>query len=155
MTTEETRLPTRPQPAVPGPTRGDRLNAAAMALGLVAGMGGYWAWFATSGARTSDDPGWVQFEKAFPLADAYLSVVAAAAARQMWRGEPSAVGLGIAAGSATTFLGLMDVLYNVEHGRYSDRSADMALETAANVAALTLGPITMVRMWRARHRLLA
>jgi hypothetical protein len=31
----------------------------------------------------------------------------------------------------------------------------MALETAVNVAALTLGPTTMLRMWRARHRLLA
>lgn len=65
------------------------------------------------------------------------------------------MGPGIAAGSATTFLGLMDVLYNVENGRYSDRSADVALETAVNVAAMTLGPITMVRMWRVRHRLLA
>ena len=71
----------------------------------------------------------------------------------MWRGEPSAVGLDIA-GSATTFLGLVDVLYNLEQGKYRDRSADMAMETAVNVAALTLGPITMARMWRARHRLL-
>ncbi len=118
-------------------------------------MGGYWAWFVTTGARTSEDKGWVEFEKAFPLADAYLSVVAAAAARQMWQGKPSAVGLGIAAGSAVTFLGLMDVLYNLEDGKYHDRSPDMALETAVNVAALTLGPTTMLRMWRARHRLLA
>ncbi len=146
---------THHQPGTPLPTRGDRLNAAIGLGGLVAGMGGYWAWFVTSGARASDDQGWVEFEKAFPLADAYLSVVAAAAARQMWRGKPSAVGLGIAAGSATTFLGLMDVLYNLQHGRYSERSPDMALETAVNVAALTLGPITMMRMWRARHRLLA
>lgn len=150
--TTHAATPATPQP---GPTRGDRLNAAAIAVGLVAGMGGYWAWFVTSGARTSEDQGWVEFEKSFPLADAYLSVVAAAAARQMWQGKPSAVGLGIAAGSAVTFLGLMDVLYNLEHGKYHDRSPDMALETAVNVAALTLGPTTMLRMWRARHRLLA
>ena len=77
MSPEETRTPTHSQPGVPRPTRDDRLNAAAVELGLVAGMGGYWAWFATSGARTSDDPGWVQFEKAFPLAGVYLSVMAA------------------------------------------------------------------------------
>ena len=154
MTTGTGRPPPRPGPAAHAPTRGDRVNAAAIALGLVAGMGGYWAWFVTSGARSADDEGWVEFEKAFPLADAYLSVVGAAAARQMWQGKPSAVGLGIAAGSATTFLGLMDLLYNLEHGKYSDRSPDMALETAVNVAALTLGPLTMIRMWRARHRLL-
>lgn len=154
--TSQVRMPvTHHRPGTPLPTRGDRWNAAAIALGLVAGMGGFWAWFGASGARTSVDQDWVEFEKAFPLADAYLSVVAAAAARQMWRGRPSAVGLGIAGGSATTFLGLMDVLYNLEHGKYRDRSPDMALETAVNVAALTLGPITMMRMWRARHRLLA
>jgi hypothetical protein len=73
----------------------------------------------------------------------------------MWRGRPSAVGLGIAAGSASTFLGLMDVLYNLEHGKHGERSADMALETAFNVASLTLGPVTRTPMWRARHRLLS
>jgi len=155
MTTAQGTASVQPHPPAGRPTRGDRLNAAAIGLGLVAGMGGYWTWLATSGLRTSDDDSWVDFEKTFPLADAYLAVVAAAAARHMWRGTPPAVGLGIAAGSASTFLGLMDVLYNLEHGKYADRSADAALEAAVNVASLTLGPITMMRMWRARHRLLA
>ena len=83
-----------------------------------------------------------------------MAAVGLAAAIHMWRGKPSAVGLGIAAGSASTFLGLMDVLHNLEHGKYGEPSADMALETAFNVASLTLGPVTMMRMWRARHRLL-
>ena len=51
MTTHAAKPTTRQ----PGQTRGDRLNAAAIAVGLVAGMGGYWAWLVTSGARSSED----------------------------------------------------------------------------------------------------
>jgi hypothetical protein len=134
-------------------TTGDRVNAVALGLGGAA-MIGYWVSFFTNGAvRTSDDRAWLDFEKSFVLADSYLAAVGLAAAPQMWRGRPPAVGLGIAAGSATTFLGLMDLLYNIQHGLYSDRSSEMKLETALNVASLVLGPLTMVRMWRARHRL--
>ena len=132
---------------------GDRMHAAA--LGVAVGINvGYWVGFFTGeSVRTTDDPAWLDFEKALVLADGYMDVVGLAAAVQLWRGRPSAVALGIAAGSAVTFLGLMDVLYNLQHGKYADRSSAMALEAAVNVISLTLGPFTMVRLWQARHRL--
>lgn len=135
-------------------TTADRLNAAANAASIGV-MIGYWvAFFTRDSVRTSDDPGWEDFERAFPLADAYLAAVGLAASRAMWRGQPAAVGLGIAGGSASVFVGLMDILYNVQHGKYAERSPQMALEVFFNVAAPGLGALTMVRMWRARHRLL-
>lgn len=136
-----------------GPTPGDRINAVANALATSA-MIGYWvAFFASDSVRTSEDPCWEDFERAFPLADAYLVVVSLSASHQMWHGRPAAVGLGIAGGSAAVFVGLMDILYNLQHGKYADRSPAMALEVFFNVASPTLGAISMVRMWRARHRL--
>ena len=153
MTTRGSVTTTRPGSAAPANVA-DRVNAAvnAASIGI---MLGYWvAFFSSDSVRTSDDPCWEDFERSFPLADAYLATVGLAASRAMWRGQPSAVGLGIAGGSASVFVGLMDILYNAEHGKYADRSPQMALEVFFNVAGPGLGALTMVRMWRARHRLL-
>ena len=132
---------------------GDRVHAALMllaALGTVA----YWtAWFTTGAVRTADDAAYVAFENAFPLADGYMSACYVVAAVLLLRGRASAVPVGIAAGSAMVFLGLMDTLFNLEHGKYTTMTGEMAVETAINVACLTFGPATIVRLWRARGRL--
>ena len=132
---------------------GDRVHAALMllaALGTVA----YWtAWFTTGTVRTADDAAYVAFENAFPLADGYMTLCYVVAAVHLLRGRASAVPVGIAAGSAMVFLGLMDTLFNLEHGKYADPSAPMAVETAINVVCLAFGPWSMVRLWRARERL--
>jgi hypothetical protein len=132
---------------------GDRVHAALMflaALGTVA----YWtAWFTTGAVRTADDAAYVAFENAFPLADGYMTVCWVVAAVLLLRGRATAVPVGIAAGSAMVFLGLMDTLFNLEHGKYTTMTGEMAVETAINVACLTFGPATTVRLWRARGRL--
>jgi hypothetical protein len=132
---------------------GDRVHAALMllaALGTVA----YWtAYFAAGAVQTSDDPAYVAFENAFPLADGYMTACYVVAAVLLLRARATAVPAGIAAGSAMVFLGLMDTLFNLEHGKYAAMTPEMAVETAINVGCLTLGPATMVRLWRARRRL--
>lgn len=116
--------------------------------------GGYWAEFFTSGrVRTSADRAYVDFERAFLLADAYMAISYLAAARRLSQGRPEAVGIGVAAGSAMTFLGLMDLAYNLQQGKFADRSPEMMLETGIVVSSLILGPVTMMRLWRARRRL--
>lgn len=118
--------------------------------------GAYWAEFFTSGrVRTSDDRAYVDFERAFLLADAYMAATYLAAARKLSQGRPEAVGIGVAAGSAMTFLGLMDLAYNLQQGKFAERTPEMMLEAGIVVASLVLGPVTMVRLWRARHRLAA
>lgn len=114
----------------------------------------YWIEFFTSGrVRTSDDQGYVDFERAFVLADAYMAALLLFAARRLSEGRPEAVGAGIAAGSAATFLGLMDLLYDLQHRKFADRTPEMAVEGLIVALALTLGPFTMLRVWRSRHRL--
>ena len=121
-----------------------------VALGTIA----YWvAYFDFGAVQTSSDPGYVAFENAFPLADAYLAAAYLVAAHLLVRGRAAAVPVGIAAGSAMVFLGLMDSLYNLEHAQYAARTPEMAIETAINVVCLVFGPWTMVRLWRARRRL--
>ncbi len=107
----------------------DRLHAALLAYSGLAGIG-YWVqWFADESARTSDDPAYLEHNRSFVLADAYLAGAALLAARQLWKGHPSAVPLGVATGSAMTFLGLLDLLYDLQHGTFSDRSSAARLET--------------------------
>jgi len=132
---------------------GDRVHAALMlvvALGTVA----YWtAYFVAGAVQTSADPAYLAFENAFPLADGYMAACWVVAAMLLIRGRITAVPVGIAAGSAMVFLGLMDTLFNLEHGKYADMTAEMAVETAINGVCLGFGPVTMARLWRARRRL--
>ncbi|MDV3296835.1 MAG: hypothetical protein LOY01_13655 [Brachybacterium paraconglomeratum] len=115
---------------------------------------GYWVDYFTRGSvRSSDDPAYVAFENSFPLADGYLALCLAGGARALRRQRPTAVAWGIAAGSAMVYLAAMDTLYNLENGKYADRTPEMAVEAAINVATWTLGPFLMRRSWRARARL--
>jgi hypothetical protein len=114
----------------------------------------YWVEFFSSGrVRTSEDQAYVDFERAFPLADAYMAAAFLAGAELLRRGRPAAVPVGIAAGSAMVFLGAMDTLYNLQHGKYRSMTPEMAVEALINVASFTFGPFTMYRLWKARGRL--
>lgn len=114
----------------------------------------YWIEFFTSGqVRTSEDEAYVDFERAFVLADAYMAAALLVGAHRLSRGRPDAVGVGIAAGSAMTFLGAMDLLYDLQHRVFAERTPATALEGLVVASCLAFGPFTMLRMWRSRHRL--
>jgi hypothetical protein len=139
-----------PRAAVPA---SDRLTAAVMDLAALVTVG-YWADYFTKGrVRSSGDPAYVAFENAFPLADGYLALCLAAGARALRRQHPAAVPWGIAAGSAMVYLAAMDTLFNLENGKYADRSPEMAVEAVINAATWTLGPWLIRRSWRSRTRL--
>lgn len=132
---------------------GDRIHAFVM-KGVAVAVAAYWAEFFTAGkVRTSDDRTYLDFERAFPLADAYMAAAYVAAGLLLSRQRPEAVPVGIAAGSAMVFLGSMDLLYDIEHRKFSERTPDMGIETMLVAFSLAFGPLTMIRMWRARHRL--
>lgn len=141
--------------ARPGAPRSDQFTAGVMdgaALVTVA----YWVEYFTKGrVRSSDDPAYLAFENAFPLADGYLALCLAAGARALRRQRPSAVAWGVAAGSAMVYLAAMDTLYNLQNGKYSQRTPEMAVEATINAVTWTLGPYLMRRAWRARKRLAA
>ncbi len=134
-------------------TRADRVHAVSMllaALGTVA----YWtAYFAAGAVQTAADPVYVGFENAFPLADGYMAAYFVVAAALLLRGRAAAIPAGITAGGAMIFLGAMDTLFNLEHGKYAAMTPEMAVEAIINVVCLVFGPLTILRLWRARRRL--
>lgn len=132
---------------------GDRIHAGLMDVVALATVG-YWVdYFSGGNVKSGDDPAYVAFENAFPLADGYMAACFLVAARQLRRRKPAAVAWGIAAGSAMVFLGAMDTLYNLQHGKYRKRTPEMALEATINLVSWTFGPFTMRRLWRSRSRL--
>lgn len=132
----------------------DRVHAFLM-TGFAVATVAFWVEFFTTGkVRTSEEEAYVDFQRAFPLADAYMAGALLLAARNLRRQRPEAVPTGIAAGSASVFLGGMDLLYNLQHHKFADRTPEMALETFIVAFSLVFGPVTMVRLWRARHRLM-
>jgi len=112
----------------------------------------YWIEFFTTGSiQASADHCYLVFESAFPAADCWAATAAIVAGIGLWRRRSFAVLFGVAAGSAYVFLGLMDVLYNLEHGMYAVHTAEMSAEVVINVVCLTLGPAAMVWSWRWRR----
>ena len=112
----------------------------------------YWLVFFTSGAlQTSHDAVYLGFERAFPAADAWLVIASIACAEGLRRRHSWAVLYGIAAGSAFIYLGLMDALYNLEHGMYAGLTSAMVAEGVINVMCFATGPFLMWYVWRHRR----
>ena len=134
-----------------------RTRARTLALILLIGaIGGslYWILFFTSGAvQASEHRCYLVFERAFPAADAWGIATSLLAVRGLWRGTSAAVLFGIATGSAMIFLGLMDVLYNLENGMYAVVNPEMAAEIGINLFSLLVGPSTIAWVWRHRRAL--
>ena len=112
----------------------------------------YWISFFTGGqVQSSQDPVYLGFERAFPAADTWIGIASVACAEGLRRRRAWAVLYGIAAGSAFIYLGLMDTLYNLEHGMYSHMSPEMAAEMLINLSCFTFGPFLMSYVWRQRR----
>jgi hypothetical protein len=126
-----------------------RLLSAIYGFGTVANVA-YWVGFAAGPTRTGESEEYLDFELSFPLADAYLAAMSGAASIACWRGDPRAVPVGLMASSASIYLGCLDVLYNLRHGKYRDLDAAMGVETAINAVSLGLGGFTAWALWRLR-----
>jgi hypothetical protein len=129
-------------------------------LGLVlaafVAMLAYWiVWFFVDrdALASMHDRGYYMFENAFPLADAWLALACAASAWTLWRRRPSALFWLLAGGSAAVYLGLMDVLFDLENGVYRAPTGDwgaVATELAVNVYSLGVGAWALAFGWRNR-----
>ena len=111
----------------------------------------YWILFFTGTLQASHDPAAAGFEAAFPAADAWLLIASITCAEGLRRRRSWAVVFGIAAGSALIYLGLMDTLYNLEHGMYLRLTGEMIVEAAINVTCFVFGPLLMWYVWRHRR----
>jgi hypothetical protein len=114
----------------------------------------YWIVFFTGGElHSTEEPCYLVFESAFPLADAWLAALCVASAEGLRRGRAWAVFCAVAAGSAFVYLGCMDVLYNLEHGMYRNLGGPMVAELVINLWSFGFGTFLMRYAWRLRFAL--
>jgi hypothetical protein len=128
-----------------------RMLVAAIALDVL-----YWTlWFTTRSTVASDTrAAYVEFENAFPLADAWLGVACLAAVVTLRRRSPMALFWLIAAGGAGLYLFGMDVLYDLENGIYAKGSGGV-VEAVINLVTLAFSMIALRWAWTRRDELLA
>jgi len=130
-----------------------------LTLGLVlaafAALVAYWViWFFVdrSWLANMDTQPYYVFENAFPAADGWLAVACAAGAWALWKRRPSALFWLLAGGSASVYLGLMDVLFDLENGIYhSPDTGSVAVELFINVGCLAGGAAIIHFAWKHRR----
>jgi len=129
-----------------------------LTLGLVAAafvaLVAYWViWFFVdrSWLASLDTQPYFVFENAFPAADGWLAVACGAGAWALWKRRASALFWLLAGGSASIYLGLMDVLFDLENAVYRTGGAGaVATEAAINVYSLGVGAWALRFGWRNR-----
>jgi hypothetical protein len=111
----------------------------------------YWIlFFATGVVQTSSDAAYLDFERAFPAADAWLAFASACCAINCARRRPQAVLWALVASGASVYLGCMDTLYNLEHGKYTSFDAGMVLEMLINLSSFASPAVLIPYFWRNR-----
>ena len=116
----------------------------------------YWTiWFTNRAWIQSDTAqAYVEFENAFPVADAWLALTCVLAFIALGRRSPTALLWLIAAGSAGMYLFGMDVLYDLENGIYTEASGGI-IEAGINLITLAFSVIALRWAWTRRDPLLA
>lgn len=121
----------------------------------------YWAaWFLAPSVVQSRQPSapdyaiYVAFEQAFPLADAWLALASLVGVIGLLRRRAWGFLFMLLSGSAAIFLGLMDLLYDLEHRMFVPLTQEAAVELAIVVLLLLLGPVVVGLSWSQRRRFL-
>ncbi len=126
-----------------------RDRSLAALLGITgSGTLAFWALFFAGKIKATENPQDEAFEKAFPLADAWMSACCLLAARNLWRGEPQGIFFSAAAGSSLLFLSLLDILYSLENGKYWPLDRDRMLMLFVHLWTLGTGTFCLSRSFR-------
>ena len=152
--TKEARPQTGEGRVMPTPPRGVRVVAAYLSL-VAVGTTAYWiAFFTLGNVQVRTDEVYLAFERAFPLADAWMTACALIGAVGLWRGRSWGFLCGLLASSSLVFLGCLDVLFSLNEGNYRIASQAMATEIAIEVVCLGGGPAVIAYLWVHRRALL-
>ena len=116
----------------------------------------YWtAWYVDRDLVASDHTrSYVDFENAFPLADAWLGVCVVLALRAVRRQSPTLLLWLLTGGGAGVYLFGMDVLYDLEHGIYA-KGAGGVIELGINLLTLGLSAWFLRWAWVRRTAILS
>lgn len=112
----------------------------------------FWILFFSGKIQATETEQDEAFERAFPLADSWMSASCMLAAWHMWRGEEEGEFFGVAAGSALVFLAFMDILYSLENRKYWPLDKDRSTMLVIHLWTLGLGSVTLLHLWNGWRR---
>jgi len=96
------------------------------------------------------------FENSFPAADAWMTLTGLCATIALLRRRASALLWSLAAGALSIYLGLLDVLFDLENGIYrSGDTGGVIVEVVINVLTLSMGLVVLVWAWSKRREIAA
>jgi arginine exporter protein ArgO len=131
--------------------------AAVLELVLVVGIVLFWVAFFTADETHISDPRlkekYLAFESAFPVPDAYLSVVLIIGSIGLWRKKSYGRLFSLIGGASLIFLGLLDISFNTQHGIYSLGLGEAVLNLFINLICLGVGVFLVLTVWKYREDL--
>ena len=124
-----------------------RLGLAPLPAGVLCVL--YWILYLTGvlTGSSNDDPA-RSFEGAFPLADTLPAVVLFSASRALFTGRPSGPFLLVWGAAMTLYLGLLDLLFYWQVGRYSPFGATGLIQLLINGLCIGGGATGLKLGWR-------
>ena len=136
--------------------RGGRFILGVIIFGVVATLAYWLVWFGIDREilASAHTDSYYAFENSFPVADAWMVACGVAACVALVRRRASSLLWIIAAGATSIYLGLLDVLFDLENGIYrSPDTGGVLVEVAINVLTLAFGTVIMIWAWRMRRQL--
>lgn len=97
---------------------------------------------------------YVAFEQAFLLADFYVAVAALIGAIGLFKMKSWGFLSMLLGSGGLIFLGLMDLLYGLEHKMFTPLNAESIMELAIVILTFALGPIIVSLLWKHRKEFL-
>ncbi len=134
--------------------RGVIKAAAIMELTLAAGIVSFWIPFFTTDLISIDDPQlkemYLAFESAFPVPDAYLSIVLTIGGFGLLRKRSYGDLFSLMGGASLIFLGLLDISFNIQHGIYFTGVAEGIMNILINLLCFGGGIFLVLITWKKR-----
>lgn len=128
--------------------------AAVLELVLAAGIVSFWiAYFSADIVQISDPvlkEKYLAFESAFPVPDAYLSVVLVIGGIGLLRKKAYGRLFSLIGGASLVFLGLLDISFNTLHGIYRLGFGEAVMNLFINLMCLGTGVFLIVVVWKYR-----
>jgi len=136
--------------------RGGRFILGVIIFGVLATLAYWIVWFGVDREilASAHTESYYAFENSFPVADLWMVACGILAGVALVRRRASSLLWIIASGATSIYLGLLDVLFDLENGIY--RSPDIGgvcVEIAINVLTLAFGTVIMIWAWRWRREL--
>jgi len=120
-------------------------------LEILLGIGfiAFWGYFFAVELKNPENTEvYLAFEKSFPLPDlGLITPCLFISAIGMLLNQPFGIFFAIVAGGALTFLGLLDISFNLQNGGYTKSLSDTVMNLFINLVCVIFGPVLLFYSW--------